>query len=85
MEQKSKHPSFEQCCEADIHKLRDMSALLEKQQRQVWINVFVLDLHQFVTDHLRLLHSWQEVFLDSLVRAAERKNKVCVRKEKLTK
>lgn len=40
---------------------------------QVWINIFVLDMAQFILDNLRLLNSWQEVFLESLVRASERK------------
>lgn len=44
--------------------------------RQVWINIFVLDLAQFVSDNLRLLHTWQEVFTDSLAKAGEKKTKV---------
>ena len=42
-------------------------------QRKVWINIFVLDMAQFVDDHLRLLEKWEKAFLDSVEGASKRK------------
>ena len=42
-------------------------------QRKVWINIFVLDMVQFINDHLRLLEKWEKTFLDSVEGASKRK------------
>ena len=42
-------------------------------QRKVWINIFVLDMVQFINDHLRLLGKWEKTFLDSVEGASKRK------------
>jgi len=41
----------------------------------VWISVFVLDLTQFVDDHLRLLRGWQVSFAAALIAARNEKVK----------
>ena len=42
-------------------------------QRKVWINILVLDMTQFISDHLRLLERWEKTFLDSVEGASSRK------------
>lgn len=39
----------------------------------MWINIFVLDMVQFISDHLRLLEKWENTFLDSVEGASKRK------------
>ena len=46
---------------------------LRDLQRKVWINIFVLDMVQFINDHLRLLEKWEKTFLDSVEGASKRK------------
>ncbi len=65
--------AFIHCCETDIHKLRETTAFLDRQQRKVWINIFMLDLKGFVRDHMLTLQTWQEEFLDATVKAVNRK------------
>lgn len=46
---------------------------LGELQRKVWINIFVLDMAQFISDHSRLLEKWEKTFLDSVEGASKRK------------
>jgi hypothetical protein len=64
---------FIRCCEADVLSLRETSNFLGRLQRKVWIDVFVLDMSDFIEEHTKLLGVWEEKFLDSIEEASRKK------------
>lgn len=46
---------------------------LHKQQKRVWISLFVIDLRKFIEDHSQVLEMWQDDFLDTMIAAAKRR------------
>ena len=65
--------SFIQCCERDVHKLREVKAFLNQIQRKVWINIFVLEMGPFIEENTSLLEEWEDEFLESIAVSAKLK------------
>ena len=76
LEQYHSTDAFISCCENDLQKLDEVAEFLQKQHRKVWIDIFMIDLTNFIAEHNETLNTWREDFMGAILNALKERKLV---------